>query len=737
MNKIIVFTLLLISGFCLKAQSNPDPLNANQQETDSLIALLQHHREDDTIKANLLVGIANSYNRKDPEKSMVYANQLEDLVKVWGLAGSQKRSQKYQIEALLLKGKSYLTMQQNNKADSVFNSAIEITQKNKDKKSEAKTNFTIAKIWDSNADYNKAIDYYKKAYSLEETVGNKSGMADNLYQIGSAYDNLGDLFKATDYTQHAYDIFSALGEESQTARCLNNLGNFQNSLGDNTKALEYFQKALKINERLQDTTEISSNLNNIGVVYMVMENFTKAREYYQQSYDIVSKTGDKKSMMFGLGNIGITYSYEENFELALDYFNRVMAIAKELGDIPNIARSYGNIGRVYEDQKNYDEALKYYSIAFSMNDSIGNKFGSIFNLVGLGDVNRKIGHIKIATKQLHQGLAIAREIGAGYAEKDALQVLTEMYEAIERYDSAFFYLTAYSNLKDTLINEENIEEITRKEMQYTFDKKMLEEKLNSEMEINKQKTRKNLFFFVGLGILILAGGLWSRLRYIRKSRAIIQKEKDRSEELLLNILPAEVAEELKEKGYADAKHFNEVTVLFTDFKGFTQMAEKLSAQELVNEIDFCFKKFDEITSKYHIEKIKTIGDAYMCAGGLPVPNKTNTFDMINAALEIQQFMPELKESKMKENKPYFELRLGIHTGPVVAGIVGIKKFQYDIWGDTVNIASRMESSGEIGKVNISQYTYEIVKDRFNCVHRGKIEAKGKGEIDMYFVEARL
>jgi tetratricopeptide (TPR) repeat protein len=260
--------------------------------------------------------------------------------------------------------------------------------------------------------------------------------------------------------------------------------------------------------------------------------------------------------------------------------------------------------------ESYDEALKYYTIAYTINDSIGNKYGSIFNLVGLGDVNRKLGNYKLATRQLHQGLALAREIGAGYAEKDALQVMTEMYESAKIYDSAFFYLSEYTSLKDTLLNEENIEEITRKEMQYTFDKKILEEQLIAELEINKQKSRKNLFFFVGLGVLLLAGGLWSRLRYIRKSRAIIQKEKDRSEELLLNILPAEVAEELKEKGHADAKLFDEVTVLFTDFKGFTQMAEKLTAQELVNEIDFCFKKFDEITSKFNIEKIKTIGDAY-------------------------------------------------------------------------------------------------------------------------------
>ncbi len=709
-------------------------LQANQQETDSLITLLQNHNQDDTTKANLLVDIANSLIRQNPEESMNYANQLEDLVYSWDLTSNQKLSRKYLIEALLLKGNSYLTMQQNSKADSVFNSAIEITQKYKDKNNEAKTNFKIAKIWHSVADYNKALEYYNKALVLEEMLGHQSDIGINLYQMGNAYDDMGDLYTANDYTLKAHDIFIQLGDEAKIAQCLNNLGNYQNNLGDNTKALEYFQGALKINEKLQDTTEISNNLNNMGVVYMVMENFTKAREYYQQSYDIVAKRGDKKPMMYGLGNIGITYSYEENYELALEYFNRVLMIAKELGDIQNIARSYGNIGRVYEDMENYDEAMQYYTKSYSINDSIGNKYSLIFNLVGLGDVNRKLGNIKLATKQLHQGLAIAREIGAGYAEKDALQVMTEMYAQIEHYDSAYFYLTAFSNLKDTLINEENIEEITRKEMQYSFDKKMLEEKLISELEINKQRNRKNMFFFIGLGILILAGGLWSRLRYIRKSRAIIQKEKDRSEELLLNILPAEVAEELKEKGHADAKLFDEVTVLFTDFKGFTQMAEKLTAQELVNEIDFCFKKFDEITSKYNIEKIKTIGDAYMCAGGLHVPKKANTFDMIHAAFEIQQFMEELKETKTKENKPYFELRMGIHTGPVVAGIVGIKKFQYDIWGDTVNIAARMESSGEIGKVNISQYTYEIVKDQFNCVHRGKIEAKGKGEIDMYFVE---
>lgn len=217
----------------------------------------------------------------------------------------------------------------------------------------------------------------------------------------------------------------------------------------------------------------------------------------------------------------------------------------------------------------------------------------------------------------------------------------------------------------------------------------------------------------------------------------IEKEKQISENLLLNILPAEVAEELKAKGSADAKQFDEVTVLFTDFKDFTKLSEKMSAKELVEEINACFMVFDQIMETHGIEKIKTIGDSYMCAGGLPVPNKTHAVDVVRASLEIQKFIQNRMAERTSLGKEPFQIRIGIHTGPVVAGIVGIKKFAYDIWGDAVNTASRMESSGEVGQVNISDTTYELVKDKFNCVHRGKIQAKGKGEIDMYFVESRI
>jgi len=182
-------------------------------------------------------------------------------------------------------------------------------------------------------------------------------------------------------------------------------------------------------------------------------------------------------------------------------------------------------------------------------------------------------------------------------------------------------------------------------------------------------------------------------------------------------------------GFAAARQFEKVTILFTDFKGFTSISEKLSPQDLVREIDKCFRAFDTITSKYNIEKIKTIGDSYMAAGGLPVPNSTHAEDVVKAALEIRDYM----KSYRTESGIPIEVRVGINTGSVVAGIVGTKKFQYDIWGDAVNTASRMESAGEPGKVNISENTFNLVKNKFDCFYRGEISAKGKGSIRMYFV----
>jgi class 3 adenylate cyclase len=218
---------------------------------------------------------------------------------------------------------------------------------------------------------------------------------------------------------------------------------------------------------------------------------------------------------------------------------------------------------------------------------------------------------------------------------------------------------------------------------------------------------------------------------IENQHTALKAEKKKSDDLLLNILPEEIAEELKNKGTSEAKYFDHVSVLFTDFVDFTKAGERMTPQELVDELHTCFKAFDEICAKYNIEKIKTIGDAYLAVCGLPIAQPDHALNVTKAAIEIRQFIAARRQQMPEKS---FNIRIGIHSGAVVAGIVGVKKFAYDIWGDTVNTGARMEQNSEPGKINISESTYQLVKDKFNCTFRGQISAKNKGELNMYFVE---
>ncbi len=305
-------------------------------------------------------------------------------------------------------------------------------------------------------------------------------------------------------------------------------------------------------------------------------------------------------------------------------------------------------------------------------------------------------------------------------------LLNNAYKLSGDFKNATNILEQYITLQSQIIADENKSRSASYETEQKINILNIQQE-RQQVEIDRQKLIKNL---IASGLVLVF--LFSIITLVQRNR--ISKEKNRSDNLLLNILPLETAEELKSKGSADAKHYDEVTVMFTDFKNFTQATEKLSASELVKEIHHCYSRFDEIITKYNLEKIKTIGDSYMCAGGLPVPNNTNAIDTVNAALEMQQFFSQHLVANSLLGNAGVGLRIGCHTGPVVAGIVGIKKFAYDIWGDTVNIASRMESSGEAGKVNISGETYNRVKGQFKCIHRGKILAKNKGDVDMYFID---
>lgn len=226
-----------------------------------------------------------------------------------------------------------------------------------------------------------------------------------------------------------------------------------------------------------------------------------------------------------------------------------------------------------------------------------------------------------------------------------------------------------------------------------------------------------------------------RTRDIAQRNRELKQEKQKSDELLLNILPENIAEELKTHGKAKAHIYENVSVLFTDFVNFTHFTEVHSPEELVAEIDYCFRAFDTIATKYKLEKIKTIGDAYLCTGGIPGP-EDQLEDVVRAAFEFRDFILDYNAQNRDSGKQVLNMRVGIHHGPVIAGVVGWKKFAFDIWGDTVNTAARIESHGVPGKVNVSETVYQAVKDRFAFAYRGEIEVKNKGEISMYFIEEK-
>jgi class 3 adenylate cyclase len=473
-------------------------------------------------------------------------------------------------------------------------------------------------------------------------------------------------------------------------------------------------------------------MSNIGESYMAIGNDSIALVYLNSAIakrQQMSSQSIVDKIMIGDSYVSIASIYQKrgDFLKALDYFKLALKTGKEVNNIETITNAYSHLGELYAERHNDTEALKMFLLGVEAAGPLQDNAVTAEFFFAIGGCYTRLQQYVEAKKYFEDALELA-----GNAQNESLSYL--YYEGVELIDSATGnWKDAYIHYKNAvrLKSKLNIDEESRKMvqtiMQLEFENKEAAAKAEQERKDMLQRTVRNTI------AAILAGSLIFLFAVIYQ-RNKISKARKRSDELLLNILPADVAEELKAKGTADAKQFDEVTVMFTDFKGFTQLSEKLTPSELVSEIHTCFKAFDNIIGKYNIEKIKTIGDAYMAAGGLPVTNTTNAIDVVYAALEIIKFMQQHKLEREQENKPVFEIRIGVHTGPVVAGIVGVRKFAYDIWGDTVNIASRMESSGEAGKVNISGTVYERVKDTFHCAYRGKIQAKNKGEIDMYFVE---
>jgi class 3 adenylate cyclase/Tfp pilus assembly protein PilF len=539
----------------------------------------------------------------------------------------------------------------------------------------------------------------------------------------------------------------AFAEEKKNERgissAINLLGNIHFGRGDYVKALEYFERNLNMREKLANSSELSSIYNNIGNVYASQEDIDLAIVYYKKGLEHFKKEGNKVGTAGLLNNIGALYNSNNQFEIALEYFKRSLKISEEINHKPGLARTYNSLGLYYRHNNNQPKAKEYFQKSIELNKDINNNSGYANSLNNLGTVYNKTTEYYRAIEVCKEGLAVSIKINSPEYERNACNCLYEANKGLGNRKLALEYHERMFKLDESIRSSEIQKNLQQMEFQKQIvadslrqNQKELELKLAFEKQLNNENQKRNIAIGSGLLLLVIAVSLYFRNKSIKKSRNDISKEKERSEALLLNILPEKIATELKENGKSEAKSYDLISVLFTDFKEFTQISEELSATELVSEINTCFEAFDNICTKYGIEKIKTIGDSYMAAGGLPVPYEESIRNTVLAGIEMLQFINNRKTERENAGKYPFEMRVGINTGHVVAGIVGVKKFQYDIWGDTVNTASRMESAGEVGKVNISHSTYELLKDDpdFTFEHRGKVQAKGKGEVDMYFVE---
>ncbi|MFT5823755.1 MAG: adenylate cyclase [Crocinitomix sp.] len=580
-------------------------------------------------------------------------------------------------------------------------------------------------------------------FTEENPYHNSNRILGELFNLqGISFHLRGNYPKAIEYYQRCLKIQTEAGNKRQIARPISNIGYSYFIQGNNVMALTYYQRSLKINKETGRKKGYALNLINIGLVYADQNNYTEALVYYERSLKINKEIDNKQEIVNCLTNIGLAYADQGKQTEALDYYRRGLKIGEEIGAKGRLALLLNNIGLIHADQNNYTLAMDYYQRSLTIREEIGDKNGIAASSGNIGLIYKEQGRYNDAIFECLKSLNISEDIGSLGQQKTACSCLYEAYKNLGKSTDALAYHEQMFVLKDSLNSQETSKEL----LQMEFQKEVLADSIATaeetrlvkeahQKEVRKKNRARNIFAGVGILALLLAGAFYGRWRFVRKSRAIIEKEKDRSENLLLNILPADIAEELKEKGRADARDFDLASILFTDFKGFTAASEKLSAQELVAEINTCFEAFDSITGKYAIEKIKTIGDAYMAAGGLPNPSGNSVKRTVLAALEMQAFIVNRHAKLENMGLPSFEMRAGIHTGPVVAGIVGIKKFAYDIWGDTVNTASRMESSGDIGKVNISKATYEYLRNDpdFTFESRGKVQAKGKGEIEIWFI----
>jgi class 3 adenylate cyclase len=510
-------------------------------------------------------------------------------------------------------------------------------------------------------------------------------------QTGNALQQKGDLSGALDNYFKAVEITDRNSEKKQLAMMYTAIAAVYAGMDNRKNVRQYYADAIRIFRTEQDTLNYAIAMENLGDTYLEWSKPDSALLYFNQSGPIFEKLENKIALAYNLGNKGLAFAQKGRPTIAEQNIEEAVAILEELGDYRPITTYLNYMSDIYADKEDWDGAFDY----------------------------------------ALRSLELAKQYGLKVRISSAYLKLSELYERTGYASAALNYYRKYIAFRDSVVNLTAVQQMADIRRRSEIGQKQAEIDLANQ----QKQTQKIITIATGIAlflIALLAFGLYRRAVFTKRTKAIIEREMARSEALLVNILPEETARELKEHGEVKAKKFESVTVLFTDFEAFTAHSEHVDPELLVSRLGYYFSAFDDIIEKYGLEKIKTIGDAYMCAGGLPFPIADHAVKTINAALEILSFVEEVKAKS--ETSFSFNVRIGLNTGPLVAGVVGSKKFSYDIWGDTVNVASRMETFSDSGRINISHNTYLLVKDVFDCEYRGNVEVKNRGVLKMYFVK---
>lgn len=587
----------------------------------------------------------------------------------------------------------------------------------------------------------EALPFAIQSNELAIMAGSKIDEAKALNAIGYLYDLFCDYPKALEFMQKALAIHTELGNKEGIAINLTNIGGVYWCLSDYPKSFEYFQKSLAICEEIGDKGRIAINLGNIGNVYWNLSNYQSAMEYYGKSLTITQEIGNKEGIASNLNNIGNLYWKLQEYPLALDYHLRALAIDEELGRKEGIASNLTNIGGIYYYLGNIPLSLEYHIKSLAMYKELGRKDGVAKNLSNLGSLYKEIGEFPAALKCLYESLALHEELGmregvAMIYHNIAALYYDEKYQGYDVVKSEEYFLKAISINEELGIKQHLYENHQILAKLYHHEKRWEEayehyqkfHEIEKEVQSDEVKKMASNFDFERQTA--------ERERAFAVERARAQA----TDQILANILPLNITERLikGEKKIADTH--SSVSVLFIDIVNFTQIASKLRADELIDLLDIVFTRFDTICKKYGLEKIKTIGDAYMAVCGAPVAYENHAERTMDAAFEMLEDFEIKQIFSIPINLGF---RIGLHSGSVVAGIIGENKYSYDLWGDAVNTASRMESHGEEDKIHVSEdFVKSLLQELGNpwdssgirVFERGEMEIKGKGIMKTYFLE---